>query len=176
MVTAPILTTDRLLLRGHKASDFKDVHELWSDPAVVEYITGKPAIESESWARLLRYVGHWNVAGYGYWVVEDRENGQFFGEVGFADHRRDVQPSFGGKPEAGWVMALHAQGRGLATEAVQAALGWADQNLEAERTVCMIVPKHIASCRLASRVGFKASGKANFCGDTVAIYERAAAR
>ena len=176
MTTPPILTTGRLLLRGHTRDDFDAVHALWSDPIVVEHISGEPSTSSESWARLLRYVGHWCVVGYGYWVVEDRQTGRFLGEVGLADYRRDVEPSFEGKPEAGWVMAPHAHGRGIAREAVRAALGWADANLAAERTVCMIAPEHAASYRLARDVGFEEAGSANYAGETVAIFERATVR
>jgi RimJ/RimL family protein N-acetyltransferase len=37
-----------------------------------------------------------------------------------------MQPSLGSAPEAGWVMAPRAHGKGYATEAVRAALAWAD--------------------------------------------------
>lgn len=176
MTTAPALTTDRLLLRAHTGRDFDAVHRLWSDPTVVEYISGKPATRSESWTRLLRYIGHWSVIGYGYWAVEDRETGLFLGEVGLADYKREVDPSFEGKPEAGWVMAPHAHGRGVAREAVRAVLDWADTNVEAERTVCMIAPEHAASCRLARDVGFEDAGTARYAGETVSIFERVAVR
>lgn len=141
---------------------------------MVEHISGKPSTPPESWTRLLRYVGHWSVVGYGYWVVEDRATGQFLGEVGVADYQRDVEPSFEGKPEAGWVMAPYAHDRGLAREAVRAALCWADANLAVKRTVCMISPHHAASCSLARDVGFSEVGTARYAGDAVAIFERIA--
>jgi RimJ/RimL family protein N-acetyltransferase len=176
MTSPPVLTTDRLLLRGHAEADFDAVHALWSDPLVALHISGRPATRSESWARLLRYVGHWSVVGCGYWAVVDRGTGRFLGEVGLAEHRRDVEPSFEGTPEAGWVFAPHAQGRGIAREAVRAALGWADANLAAERTVCMIAPDHAASCRLARDVGFEEAGPGRYAGETVALFERVAVR
>jgi len=41
---------------------------------------------------LLRYAGHWALAGYGYWIVEERESGRPVGEVGLADFRREISP------------------------------------------------------------------------------------
>ena len=58
---------------------------------------------------------------YGFWVVTDKVSGAFLGEVGFADFKRDLTPPLG-VPEIGWALMPHAHGKGLATEAVQAAL------------------------------------------------------
>ncbi len=118
----PILTTPRTILRGHNVTDFEDSARMWADENVVRHITGKPSGRSESWGRLLRYAGHWQFLGFGYWVLEDRKTGTFLGEIGFANHRRDIKPSLGDNPEIGWVLATPAHGKGLATEAVQAAL------------------------------------------------------
>ncbi|MEM8854769.1 MAG: GNAT family N-acetyltransferase [Pseudomonadota bacterium] len=172
MHQVPVLTTARLRLRAHRMDDFTGVHGLWSDPSVVRHISAKPSTPAQSWSRLLRYAGHWALLGFGYWVVEDRQTSRFIGEVGLADYHREIEPSFEGKPEAGWVMAPDAQGRGLAREAVRAVLAWADANIAAERTVCMIAPEHTASRRLASAVGFQESGVALYAGSEVVIYER----
>jgi RimJ/RimL family protein N-acetyltransferase len=145
---------------------------MWSDPDVVRHISGKPSSEAESWARLLRYAGHWNLLGFGYWAVEDRTTGMFIGEVGFADHRRDIDPPFDGIPEAGWVMAVASHGRGLAREAIRAALEWADANLSTKRTVCMIAPEHERSLRLARDVGYGHERYAQYRNKRVIVLER----
>jgi RimJ/RimL family protein N-acetyltransferase len=48
---------------------------------------------------LLRYVGHWSLLGFGYWILEERATGEFVGEVGFSDYKRDVEPALGAVPE-----------------------------------------------------------------------------
>src|ERR1700730_13663720 len=120
-VEVPVLESERLKLRGHRLEDFVHCAAMWADPEVARYIGGKPHTEEESWARLLRYVGHWSLLGFGYWVVEEKATGNFVGEIGFADYKRDLEPWFKGVPEIGWVFASHAHGRGYATEAVRAA-------------------------------------------------------
>lgn len=64
-----IVETDWLRLTLHESADFGPLAEMWSDPAVVRHISGKPATAQESWARLLRYRGLWPVLGFGYWAV-----------------------------------------------------------------------------------------------------------
>ena len=115
----PALKTERLTLRGHRLDDFAHCAAMWADPLVTRYIGGKPLTEEECWSRLLRYVGHWAWLGFGYWVAEERATGELVGEIGFADHKRDLEPSLKGVPEIGWVLASHAHGRGYATEAIR---------------------------------------------------------
>src|ERR1041384_8238346 len=135
-VDIPVLETERLTLRGHRAGDLEDSLAMWSDPRVTQHITGKPFNREEVWARLLRYLGHWQVMGYGLWVVSERATGRFIGEVGLADFKRELPISFDGAPEAGWVLGSPAHGQGYATEAMSAVLAWADEQFA--RTVCII--------------------------------------
>src|SRR5437868_14514943 len=107
----PILETERLRLRGHRDEDLANCAALWADPVVVRHTVGKPLTEEESWRRLLTYVGHWAVIGYGYWVVEEKASGTFVGEIGFADYKRDLEPSLKDVPEIGWVLASQAHGK-----------------------------------------------------------------
>lgn len=158
--TAPVLETPRLRLRGHRPEDLDRVAAMWADERVVRYISGKPSTRSQSWARILQYIGHWQALGFGYWAVEDRQTGVFLGDVGLADFKRDIVPSLEGIPEIGWVLAPHAHGRGLATEAVSAVLTWADVYVLNNRTVCLFDPENLASIRVAEKNGYvwKADG------------------
>ena len=76
------------------------------------------------------------------------------GQVGFGDPRREIVPSLDGIPEAGWVLASWAHGNGYATEAVNAALAWADHNLPHSGSVCLIRPGNVASFRVAEKAGY----------------------
>lgn len=173
---APVLTTARLIMRGHALADLAGSAAMWADPAVVRHITGKPSTPEESWSRLLRYGGLWTLLGFGYWLVEERGSGAFVGEVGFGDFRRDLEPSFDGAPEAGWVLAAGAQRRGYATEALQAALRWADVHLgDRRRTVCMVAPDNDLSLRLARRCGYAEYARTAYKGEPVLLLERAVA-
>lgn len=172
MVETPVLQTERLTLRGHTAGDFADSAAMWGDPLVTRYIGGRPFSEEEVWARLLRYVGHWSVVGYGFWVVRESETGRFVGEVGFADFHRSIAPMFEGAPEAGWVLAPWAQGRGFGREAVQALTAWGDQRFAGARTVCIIHPDNAPSIAVAARCGYRPFAESEYHGDPTILFER----
>jgi RimJ/RimL family protein N-acetyltransferase len=162
-VSVPILETERLTLRGHRTSDLEDSLALWSDPEVVRYISAKPAGREEVWARLLRYIGHWSVAGYGFWQIRERATGRFV--------KRDLAISFAGAPETGWVLAPWSHGKGYATEAMTAVLAWADASVHA-RTVCLINPGNIASLRVATKCNYREFARADYKGSEVCVMER----
>src|SRR5262249_53336985 len=161
---APVVETARLRLRPHRPEDLRDCAAMWADPVVTRHIGGRPLTVEEVWARLLRYVGHWAWMGFGHWAVEDKVTGAFVGEIGFADFRRDVEPSFGGAPELGWALVRQAHGRGLATEGVRAALAWGDARFGSARTVCMIDPENVASIRVAEKCGYRAYARGAYKG------------
>jgi RimJ/RimL family protein N-acetyltransferase len=128
---------------------------MWADSNVTRYIGGKPLTEEESWTKLLRYVGHWSLLGFGYWAVEEKETCNFVGEVGFADYKRDLEPSLKGVPEIGWVFASQAHGKGYATEAVRGAVAWGDTHFLSVRTACIIDPENLSSLRVAAKCGYR---------------------
>jgi RimJ/RimL family protein N-acetyltransferase len=169
----PELHTERLQMRGPTHEDFSDSASMWGNPEVTLHIGGKPSTHEESWWRLLRNIGHWAVMGFGYWVVREKATGRFVGEVGLADLQRTIEPSFAGAPEMGWVLAPSAHGKGYATEAVQAALGWARTRFGAEqRLVCLIDPGNTASLRVAEKAGFVEHARTLYHGEPVIQLER----
>ncbi|MGO8993634.1 MAG: GNAT family N-acetyltransferase [Polyangiaceae bacterium] len=170
--TAPTLTTPRLTLSAPALADFRDSFALWSDPEVVRFIGGRPFTREEVWGRLHRYVGHWALLGFGSWTVRDLATGRFVGDVGLFDFHRDVDPPYDGVPEAGWVLATWAHGKGLATEAVRAVLAWAETDLRTPRTVCMIDEGNARSIRVAAKCGYKEWRKTAYKGAPVTLFER----
>jgi len=170
-VSIPTLETERLTLHGHRVEDLDESVALWSDPRVLQYIGAKPSGREEVWARLLRYIGHWAVAGYGLWLIRERTTGRFVGEAGLADFKRDMSISFEGAPEAGWVLAPWCYGRGYATEAMTAVLGWADAAAHL-RTVCIINPLNVTSRRVAAKIGYREITRADYRGIKVIVLER----
>jgi RimJ/RimL family protein N-acetyltransferase len=169
------IDTERLTLRQPTRDDFAGSFAMWSDTNVTRFIGGRPFTHEETWARLLRYVGHWQVLGFGYWIVRERDTGRYVGEVGFADYQRDLDPPLNGVPEAGWAIAPHAHGKGYATEAVRAVTRWADRRWPGAHTVCIIDPDNAVSLRVAAKCGYAQTGRATYRGNTSLVFERPAA-
>lgn len=166
----PILHTDRLTLTPPSPADLDDEAAMWAEPAVYAHIGGRAFTREEVWHRLLRYVGHWQVCGYGTWIMRTSD-GAFAGSVGLMDSRRATDPSFEGTPEAGWTLAPHAHGQGYALEAMQALLAWADAQGIA-RTVCIIDPGNAASLRLADKLGYRLVTEATYRDAPTLLFER----
>jgi RimJ/RimL family protein N-acetyltransferase len=158
----PELLTTRLRMRPHVAADSPHVAALWGNPEVTRWIGGAPSTAQESWFRLLRYLGHWQALGFGYFAVLDRADGAFLGEVGLADFRRDITPSLDGMAEAGWVLAPAAWGRGIATEALSALLDWYAATPSPRPVACIIAPENQPSLRLAHRLGFRVAAETTY--------------
>lgn len=148
---------------------------MWSDPDVVRFIGVEPANEQRTWARLLGYVGHWALMGFGYWVIEQRDSGEFVGEVGLADFKREISPAMRGEPELGFALAPRFHGNGYATESARAVLAWADTQLACPRSVCLIEPRNAASRRVVEKCGYEVFEQGTYGGKAVLFLARRSA-
>lgn len=168
---APTLMTERLILDAHRREDFDALAAMWADPAVVRYIGGTPRDQEDSWGRLLRYIGHWQLLGYGYWAVREKTSGNYIGGIGFADFHRQIEPALDA-PEMGWTLITAAQGKGYATEALSAALEWAKDHFPQKKTVCIISPENRASLKVAQKVGFVESHRSHYHQNPIVVMHR----
>ena len=114
-----VLETERLLLRGWRASDRAPFAAMNADPEVMRYI---PSVltRAESDERLERIVRALEQDGFGLWAVEERSSQRFLGFTGLARPAFDAH--FTPAVEVGWRLARDAWGHGFATEAAQAAV------------------------------------------------------
>ena len=113
-----------------------------ADPEVVRHLGGANLLARGDVAqdpRRRRACGH--LLGYGYWVVERREDGAYLGQIGFADFKRDMTPSIEGLPEMGWIFAPAPRARAMPPRPSRAALAWADEALAAAEIVAIIDPR-----------------------------------
>ncbi|MFC7378637.1 GNAT family N-acetyltransferase [Brevundimonas sp. GCM10030266] len=168
------LITDRLTLTPVQASDYGDLTKLWGDPAFATAIFPAALSSEDVWFRLLRDIGHWEALNYGNWSIRETATGDYVGSVGVFDYRRLMEPPFDA-PELGWGVAPRFQGKGMAFEALSAALAWADEALNAPRTVCMIAPDNAASHALARRAGYAPYAETTYKGAPVILLERLSA-
>ncbi|PZP43813.1 MAG: N-acetyltransferase [Agrobacterium fabrum] len=168
------LTTARLVLRPHAIADEASYRRFWgADVPPIEGVTSLAPLDPEfAFARLLRFLGHWTVFGFGPFAVEERATGRIVGEVGFAHMRRGNGADFDGAPEAMWKIDGALAGKGIATEAVEAAIRWFDDSGISQRTVCMINPLNSPSLAIAARFGFRPFRDTTFRDSPVRLFER----
>ncbi|MEO8551412.1 MAG: GNAT family N-acetyltransferase [Kofleriaceae bacterium] len=166
-----MIETERLQLRRPTLADFEASAAMWADPEVTRFIGNKPQTREQSWARLLRYAGHWELLGYGFLFAYERTSQRFVGEVGIGNFERDIEPSLG-PHEAGWVLAAWAHGQGFATEALRAILAWFDARFPATPTRCIIDVANAASQKVAAKLGYRELDRRTYHDEPVIVFER----
>lgn len=169
---APDVLTERLRLRAHTAADFEACIPMWNDPIVTRFIGGRAYTPEEVWQRVQRYAGSWVLVGHGFWVIEEKATGKLVGEIGIMDAKRDIDPPFGEDRELGWALLPEAHGKGYASEALEAVLGWEMAIFNAACVVAMIDPDNAPSIRLAERFGFRERVRTTYRDVPTVIFER----
>lgn len=146
---APTIETARLVLRGWRPDDFEPYAAMLADDETTRFITarGRGLSEKEAWNETVWLVGHWQIRGYGMFVVEERATGAFLGRVG------PLHPPWWPAFEMAWSLAPEARGKGYATEAARAAIGWSFDSFPLDRIVSIIDPRNAASQAVAERLG-----------------------
>jgi len=172
MHSVPTIETERLILRPYRRDDFVAYAALFADPEVTRFVGGIPFSREQAWTRFLRQIGMWHYFGFGFFVLQDRETGQFIGEAGFHDLHRGISPSVEGTMETGWALSPRSHGQGLATEAVTAAIKWGDQHFPSLKKTCIIDIGNRASLRVASKLQFKETARTTYHGANVILLER----
>lgn len=142
-VHIPVLETGRLRLRAHIRADFDAYAALFASPRAAHMGQLK---RRHAWYSFTADIAGWILDGHGAWAIETR-NGTLVGQV--ALNRPDHFPEL----ELGWFLLDGQDGRGYATEAARAALGFARETLGRKTVVSYIAPANASSIRLATRLG-----------------------
>jgi RimJ/RimL family protein N-acetyltransferase len=164
-VEIPTLDTPRLRLRAFHGDDLDAFAAMCADAEVMRYIgDGATVDRNGAWRTMAGFNGHWSLRGFGMWAVERRSDGAFIGRVGL--HHPPYWPAL----EAGWVLARHAWGQGLAREGAAAALDFARRVLPPQRLVSFIQPGNERSVKVALALGARRDADAQLLGTPVHVY------
>lgn len=152
----PQMQTERLLLRNVTLDDAPDLLVNASDPEVARYTTWEPYDSVEEARRFLESVISTYERGEpANWGLELKENGRFIGMCGFmAD---SWEPEYA-RASLGYAIGREYWGRGLVTEAVQAAIQFGFEKLSLNRIEARCVAENTASERVMQKVGMSSEG------------------
>ncbi|OWU85606.1 acetyltransferase [Oceanicola sp. 22II-s10i] len=145
MTTIPVLTTERLTLRGADARDIPAMRDFYGSDRSI-YVGG-PMTPELAWRQLASEIGHWTLCGYGRWMVDLTETGETVGNVGLWN------PAGWPEPEIGWDLFAGHEGKGYATEAALAARAYAYDVLGWTTAISLVKPANAASAHVAGRMG-----------------------
>jgi RimJ/RimL family protein N-acetyltransferase len=120
----------------------------------------KPLDRAESDARAAQIRAHFDEHGFGLWAVEVPGIADFIGFVGITVPT--FEAPFTPCVEIGWRLAAAHWGRGYATEAARAVLGFGFRSLGLREIVSFTVPANLRSRRVMERIGMTRSPDDDF--------------
>ncbi len=161
-VTIPTLETKRLILRGPEPQDYPDFKATFTSYRA--RFMGGPLNAYESWMLYAAEIGHWQIRGYGMWMIHDKVTDETYGMAG------GWKPAQWPEQELAWVIWPDAAGHGYALEAVSAARDYFYNQLGWDGAVSYIDPKNLASIRLAERLGATKDKTAKTIDGNDAVY------
>jgi RimJ/RimL family protein N-acetyltransferase len=160
IVDAVVLRTARLILTPLSRLD----------EAAHQHASGK----SDAAARDTRAAAlHWRQHGFGPWAIRDRSENGFLGVAELRCAGEGIDGIAPNEVEAGWWVTESRRGQGIATEAMQAAIGdvWGRAGVE---TLAAYIEdgENEPSRRLVVSLGFKVRGRGRGrFGEPMTVYE-----
>jgi RimJ/RimL family protein N-acetyltransferase len=148
----PTLTTARLVLRPFTPDDLAELAAIHAEESFWWYPRRRGMTAEETAEFLNRMLGRYESDGFGIEALIDRAGGAMIGWAGLAvpHFLPEILPAV----EVGWRLSAPFRGRGLATEAGAAALGFGFTTGGLERIVSIYEPENVASGRVMERLGF----------------------
>ncbi len=143
--TIPVIETERLILRGPEPEDYPNFKATFS--SYRSRFMGGPLNAYEAWMLYAAEIGHWQIRGYGMWMIHDRQTDKTLGMAG------GWKPAQWPEPELAWIIWPETAGKGYALEATHAARGYFYGTLGWDGAVSYVDPKNLDSIRLAERLG-----------------------
>mgnify|MGYP000338751657 CR=1 FL=1 len=141
----PVLETRRLVLRGPAAEDYPNFKATFTSYRA--RFMGGPLNPYESWMLYAAEIGHWQIRGYGMWMIHDKGTDETYGMAG------GWKPAMWPEAEIAWVIWPDKGGKGYALEATDAVRRYLYREKGWTTAVSYIDPKNLDSIRLAERLG-----------------------
>lgn len=145
MKVAPIITTDRLILREPILADWASFAEVMTSNRS-KYMGG-PFSVGCAWGTFCHGIALWQLFGIGNLSIELRGSKHCIGQI-----EVNQGPRFP-EPELGWQIQIEAEGNGYAFEAATAMRNWVFRERKLQTLVSYIGPDNSRSIRLAERLG-----------------------
>ena len=142
------LETDRLILRPFTRDDVDPMHEIYSDPVVMEFFPATRTRE-ETVAWIERNLASYDTHQTGHLAAILKETGEFIGQVGILIQHVDGVNEY----EIGYMFARRSWKNGYATEGAIACREYGFGELGRERLISIIHRENFPSMAVAERVG-----------------------
>ncbi len=144
------LETERLKLEPFQVAHYDGLRVMESDPDIMLYISnGVVKTPEETWESITRVQQRWEKYGFSWWAVREKVSGQVVGATCLR-HLANIESA---PLEIGWRLIAEHHGKGYASEAAQAVIAFAKQQIGTSYLVAVAVPENHASQRVMQRIG-----------------------
>ena len=142
-------TLPRLSLERVREAHLPLWEELFNDDKVLQTLGGN---RPDGWvkANLENQVEHWEVLGFGLWILRNPPDQDFIGRGGLQALELDGEVCV----EVSYALLPTYWGLGLATALAQFSVETARQLLNIDSLVALTLPDNLASQRVAEKAGF----------------------
>ena len=144
-IEIPKLQTERLTLCAPRPSDFEAWAAFRGGPRST--FVGGPFDRVQAFNQFCAVAGHWDMRGFGRWIVTETDSDTPVGLVGL------FHPEDWPEPELAWTMFDGSEGKGYALEAARKVKSHAFDDLGWDRLVSFVSVNNTRSIALAERLG-----------------------
>lgn len=147
------METERLAIRNFNNSDWEALHEM-----IGQYESSELAAYDYQWptaAEDIKGVAQWFASGDSFLAVCLKDTGRFIGFVSLNPELNEDSREF----NIGYIFNFNYHGMGYATEACQAVIDYAFDQLQADRLITGTAAVNNPSWRLLEKLGFKRTGE-----------------
>lgn len=142
-------TTNRLILRELTMEDIKDLHQIYQNKDICQYVPSMASLEEELEKHAAYIQNVYPFYGYGLWGIFSTKNNILIGRAGIQNQTIDGQDEL----ELCYLVANEYQNQGYATEAGRKIIDFAIKELDAPRLVAVIAKGNDTSCQVAKKLG-----------------------
>ncbi|WP_269149133.1 glutamine-hydrolyzing GMP synthase [Helicobacter apodemus] len=161
-VTAPILSTERTILRPYTQADFKALHEILSDEKTM-YTWGHGFSKKESQEWLDKQLTHYKKYGFGIWAIIEKQSGKIIGNAGLNYEQICLEPlenkaqKTKGESkkivEIGYLLHRDFWNKGYGSEVARMCVKYGFETLGLEEVYCLIKEDNLSSIKVAQKLG-----------------------
>lgn len=161
------IETNRLILRQFHENDLEAYHiDIFNDPRVMRYLISTNSHPSRESTRrqITQILQDWKDNQFGLWAVTFKEHRKFIGHCGL-----NIIPDTD-EIEVQYAFSSKYWGKGLATEATQAALRYGFEELKLDQIAAVSFPENALARRVLKKIGMVNRGERWYYGTNLAYY------
>jgi len=163
-VLTPVLSSERIILRGWQDSDFHPYTTLVSDPVIMRFIGGGAMSYKEARKEFDGMREQWIDRKIGIFVIADKTSDELLGFTGL------FESPLIDEPELSWSLSAKNHGKGYASEAAVLARNWAFREHNIGPLMSLVHPDNISSKRVAERLGASVESHTTWMGQPRLVY------